>query len=181
MSELRRYRITGGVFLVALAVIVLPMVFDADGVEPEPLAVLEVAPIEVEPLPDLTLDEAVLARAQKLRESVDDDGFDELTDTRVGDVVVEEAPDDDGSGAQGLEAVWGVQLASFSERDNAVALRNRLRDDGYPALLSEAKRLTGVSTRVAIGPIVSRAEADELRRELSARYDVEAIVVRLGT
>jgi cell division septation protein DedD len=74
-----------------------------------------------------------------------------------------------------------VQLASFSTRENAVALRNQLRDDGYPALLSKVKRLTGAVTRVAIGPILSRLEADDLQRELSRRYELDAIVVRLGS
>ncbi len=97
---------------------------------------------------------------------------------RLGDVVIHPASDTD---VDGLQAVWGVQLASFSDRDNATALRNRVRDDGYPALLSRVKRLTGARTRVAVGPILSRSEADDLRQELSRRYDLDAIVVRLGT
>jgi cell division septation protein DedD len=178
VSEFQRYRVTGGVFLIAVAVIVLPMLFDAKGIEPDPLPPIESVSMELATLPPLELDEVALARADELRESVDDQGFHRDTSTRIGDVVIHPATDAD---ADGLQAVWGVQLASFSDRDNATALRNRVRDDGYPALLSRVKRLTGARTRVAIGPILSRSEADDLRQELSRRYNLDAIVVRLGT
>ena len=178
MSEFRRYRVTGGVFLIAVAVIVLPMLFDAKGIEPDPLPPIERASMELAELPSLQLDEVALAHADELRDAVDDEGFHQDTNTRVGNVVIHPATDAE---ATGLEAVWGVQLASFSARENAVALRDQLRDDGYPALLSNVKRLTGATTRVAIGPILSRSEADDLQRELSRRYELDAIVVRLGS
>lgn len=178
MSEFHRYRVTGGVFLIAVAVIVLPMLFDAKGIEPESLPPIERVSMELAELPPLQLDEAALAHADALRDSVDDEGFHQDTNTRVGNVVIHPATDAE---ATGLEAIWGVQLASFSTRENAVALRNQLRDDGYPALLSKVKRLTGAVTRVAIGPILSRLEADDLQRELSRRYELDAIVVRLGS
>lgn len=179
MSELHRYRVTGGVFLIALAVILLPMLFDARGVETDPPEAIHFEPLQVETLPELQLDEVTLEAADSLVDVVDEDGFHTDTDTKVGHVVIdaaEDVPDGDG-----LQAIWGVQLASLSDRTNAVALRDRVRDDGYPALLSEIKRLTGISTRVAVGPILSRQDADDLQKELSTRYDVDAIVVRLGS
>ena len=179
MSELERYRVTGGVFLIALAVIVLPMLFDGQGIEPEPLPVVGVDIPELPPLPPPELDEDRFAKANELRESVDEEGFLRETDTRVGHVVMD--PVRNAPGTDETDTAWGIQLASFSERENAVALRNRLRDDGYSALLSEVKRLTGVSTRVAIGPILTRSEADALQEELSAKYGVDAIVVRMSS
>jgi len=178
VSEFQRYRVTGGVFLIAVAVIVLPMLFDAKGIEPDPLPPIESVSMELSTLPALELDEVALARAEELRESIDDEGFHQDTNTRIGDVVIHPAKD---AHVSGLQAIWGVQLASFSDSDNAVALRNRVRDDGYPALLSRVKRLTGASTRVAIGPILSRSEAEDLQQELSRRYNLDAIVVRLGS
>jgi cell division septation protein DedD len=179
MSELHRYRITGGVFLIALSVILLPMLFDARGVESDPPAAVRFEPLQVETLPDLQLDESALADAEALDDIVDEDGFDSDTDTKVGHVVIDTAATV--ADGEGLQAVWGVQLASLSDRTNALALRDRVRDDGYPALLSETTRLTGVSTRVAVGPLLSRQAADDMQEELSARYGVDAIVVRLGS
>jgi DedD protein len=71
-----------------------------------------------------------------------------------------------------------VQVASFSEQTNAVNLRDRLRADGYAAFLSESKRGNGRSTRVAVGPVIERSEAERLRGELAGRYAAQAIVVR---
>ena len=84
MSELQRYRVTGGVFLIAVAVIVLPMLFDGRGIEPDSLPPIEKASMELAALPALQLDEVALARADALRDSVDDEGFHRDTNTRVG-------------------------------------------------------------------------------------------------
>jgi cell division septation protein DedD len=43
--------------------------------------------------------------------------------------------------------------------------------------MTEVKGLTGVSTRVAIGPMVNREDAAKLERELEKRYGMDVIVV----
>lgn len=175
MTEQTRYRVTGAVFLIALAVILLPMLFDGDGLRPTtvpelradaapPLAVQEVAPLA----------DATFERPRKLRESVDDEGFDRETRTRIGEPVLTDA---DAPRPEDAGAAFGIQLASFSDRTNAVALRDRARADGFPAFLTEAKQRDQRITRVAVGPYVDRKEAERLCDELSARYAVKAIVV----
>ena len=72
---------------------------------------------------------------------------------------------------------WAVQLGSFDERENAVGLRDRLRNDGYQAVISDVRRLTGSASRVAIGPIIRREDAERLRDEVAQRYELDAIVV----
>jgi DedD protein len=180
MNEQTRYRLTGAIFLIAVAVIVLPMLFDGKGLKATdvplpPTDTLETQPIpEVQPLPDSTF-----SRADELRASVDADGFANDTGTRVGQPVLEET---DGTQAEDAPkpasgAAFGIQIGSFADRTKAVALRDRARNDGYPAFLSEAKRANQVITRVAVGPYVDRKEAERLRDEISARYAVKAIVV----
>jgi DedD protein len=191
VTEQNRYRLTGAIFLIAVAVIVLPMLFDGKGLEsttvPEPPAnTLETEPTpEMDPLPDETF-----ARSQELRESVDADGFAKDTSTRVGQPVLTEvepvaAESDDSPGtltrapesSASAGTAFGIQLGSFAERTKAVALRDRARNDGYPVFLSEAKQKDQVVTRVAVGPYVDRKEAERLRDELSARYALKAMVV----
>ena len=181
MNEQTRYRLTGAIFLIAVAVIVLPMLFDGKGLKATdvplpPTDTLESEPTpEVQPLPDSTF-----TRADELRASVDADGFAKDTGTRVGQPVLTEtdgteAADDAPKPASG--AAFGIQIGSFADRAKAVALRDRARNDGYPTFLSEAKRANQVITRVAVGPYVDRKEAERLRDEISARYAVKAIVV----
>jgi DedD protein len=176
-AERARYRVTGAVFLIAVAIIVLPMLLDGDGIDAPAAPQLPPAPApttapEVAPIADTEL-----APAEALRRRVDDAGFDTANATRLGDPVL--APADQPT-ATAIPQAWGIQVASFADRANAVALRDRLRGDGYQSVLSEVKGLTGTATRVAIGPIVDRADAVKLEHEVERRYGLDAIVVLFG-
>ncbi|HTO57488.1 MAG TPA: SPOR domain-containing protein [Pseudomonadales bacterium] len=176
LTERTRDRVMGGVFLVALAVIVLPMLFDGRGVE-SPAAPEIPAPAPSDAQPVAAMDPANLANADALRKRIDDDGFDRSTSTRVGDPVITPA---DSRPSGPLAPAWGVQLGSFADHAKAVALRDQLRKDGYQSVLTEVKGLTGVSTRVAVGPMINRDDATRLERELEKRYGMDVIVVVFG-
>ena len=176
MSDRTRDRVVGGVFLAALAIIVLPMLFDGAGVESPAPPDLPLVPA-AETVPVAPMDPANLANADALRKQIDSDGFDRSTATRIGDPVLSPA---DRRQSGPLPPAWGVQLGSFADRTKAVALRDQLRRDGYQSVLTDVKGLTGVSTRVAIGPMVNRDDAAKLERELEKRYGMDAIVVVFG-
>lgn len=174
MTTTNRYRVTGAVFLVAIAVILLPMLFDGAGLQSPPMAPLETVDVEATDVPGPDLDRAGIAEADALRDAIDDDAFDRASGIRLGDPQLT----DSAVSAQAPVEAWAVQLASFSDRAKALALRDTLHRDGYSALISEVKRVTGISTRVAVGPIIDRGEAERLSSELSIRYSSDAIVVR---
>ncbi|MDE0008326.1 MAG: hypothetical protein F4Y86_17575 [Gammaproteobacteria bacterium] len=182
LSEQTRHRVTGTVFLLAVAAIVLPMLFDEGPPElerPYPAAPQELA---VQPDPSAAPDMNELAEAAgRLVESVDADGFATDTGVRLGEpVLLPEAVQPDSSATENaLEPAWAVQVGAFSEHANAEALRERLRADGYAALMSTIRSDAGESTRVAVGPIISRADAATLKQELERRYSVDAVVRRV--
>ena len=176
MTDRTRDRVMGAVFLAAVAIIALPMLFDGAGVESPAPPVLP-SPVATDGPPIVAMDPANLANADALRERIDSDGFDRSTSTRVGDPVL--APADRRQTAA-LPPAWGVQLGSFADRAKAVALRDQLRAEGYQSMLTDVKGLTGVSTRVAIGPMVNRDDAAKLERELEKRYGMDVIVVVIG-
>jgi DedD protein len=176
LTDRNRDRVMGAVFLVALAVIVLPMLFDGRGVEsPAPPEIPAPAPSDAQPV--AAMDPANLANADALRKRIDEDGYDRSTATRVGDPVI--TPADNRQNSPMAQA-WGVQLGSFADRAKAVALRDQLRKDGYQSVLTEVKGVTGVSTRVAIGPMINREDATRLEAELEKRYGMDVIVVVFG-
>ena len=89
MDERTRYRVTGSLFLIAVAVIILPMLFDGEGLSPviiEPIRDALPTP-EVARLEDVAPDSDVVERVAELRASVDKEGY--LTDggTRFGEPV----------------------------------------------------------------------------------------------
>ena len=183
LSEQTRHRVTGTVFLLAVAAIVLPMLFDEEPPElerPYPAAPEELA---VEPdsstAPDMN---GLTEAAGRLVDSVDADGFATATGVRLGDPVLlpEAAGQPDSSSAPSdLAPAWAVQVGAFTESANAEALRERLRTDGYAALMSTIRSGAGESTRVAVGPIISREDAAALEQEIERRYNFDAVVRRV--
>jgi len=118
MSDRTRDRVMGGVFLTALAIIVLPMLFDGAGVEsPAPPSLPQAPATDAGPVP--AMDPANLANAEALRKRIDDEGFDQSTSTKVGDPVIAPA---DRRLSTTLPPAWGVQLGSFTDRAKAVAM-----------------------------------------------------------
>ena len=78
MSDRTRDRVMGGVFLAALAIIVLPMLFDGAGVESP--AAAERCRSRPRPMrPPSAMDPTNLANAEALRKRIDDEGFDQST------------------------------------------------------------------------------------------------------
>lgn len=172
MKVQTRDRIVGGVFLVSLLAIFLPMLFDdakGPALEVEPMADLEIEPVANIPLADAR---TAIEKREEMREIVDEDGFLVESGTRVGDVELETASDDN--------EYWAVQLASFSDKTKADALRDRLNNDGQPTWVSQAKINDVVVTRVAIGPFDQREEAYQARGELSEKYELDAVVVNFN-
>lgn len=183
LSEQTRHRVTGTVFLLAVAAIVLPMLFDDEPVElerPYPAGPQELI-VQPDPSPAPDMNELTEA-AGRLVDAVDAEGFATDTGVRLGEPVLlpESAQQPSSSLApDALEPAWAVQVGAFAEPANAEALRERLRADGYAALMSTIRTGTGTSTRVAVGPIISREDSAALARELERRYDFDAVVRRV--
>jgi len=166
----------GLVFLVAVAAVALPILFDGDGVESMQLEGLPAVDFDVErdtrPPPDVT--PAIQGR-EELTGAIDEDGYATDTDTRVGEPVL--LPDD-ASASDDLK--WAVQVASFLQVENATRMRDRLRGDGYAAFLSNVKEQGERATRVAVGPLIDRDDARTLKTELDERYQLDAVVMRFS-
>lgn len=167
MDEQTRYRVTGSLFLLAVAIICLPMLFDGEGirsVDLEPLPEPAPAP-QIEPLETVAPVSDYVDRVAKLREQVDEDGFDVDTETRFGEPILSE-PDAD-------TAAWAVQLASFAEMDNAKRFRTQLRDQGFEAFISTTNAGGEIRYRVAVGPLLEETDALAMSTQLARLLDVE--------
>ena len=68
---------------------------------------------------------------------------------------------------------YAVQLGSFAQAANARGLRDRLTAKGYAAFVESA----GSVTRVYVGPQKSRADAEEMRKQLETEMRMKGIVV----
>ena len=72
---------------------------------------------------------------------------------------------------------WTVQLGSFRESENALALRKRLQARGYPAFVETGSTARGAVSRVFVGPIPGREQAKDSAEKLRREMALEGIVV----
>ena len=72
---------------------------------------------------------------------------------------------------------WAVQLGSFLKSKNALALRDRLRAEGYPAFIESGVSAQGTISRVFVGPVPDRGRAKDSAAKLQHEMRLEGIVV----
>ena len=182
MDERNRYRLIGGIFMLALGAIFLPMLFDPaptpqpamDGqsIAEEAARLHQMSDIADMPMPQIPPSD-IQERVAALGEVVDDAGFLVASGTRLGEPqLLPTAEDAD---------VFAVQLGSFREEANARELRAKVRESGFEAFISAVRKNGSqpveIRHRVAVGPILERDQADALRKQLADTFALEALVV----
>ena len=204
MNEIIRYRLIGSIFLLSVAAIFVPMVFDApapqsnaDALEQQqdPAAAPDESAVGQWPGPQQEVDELIAELKQReedldaaltesevqqrvsaLTAQVDAEGYWSEDGTRFGEPVL--------SPVRSETEVFAVQLATFDDPDNAKSLRQQLRDDDQEAFISQYKQrgLGGekIRYRVAVGPLLSHNLAQEKRASYTQTYGVQAIVVAMA-
>ena len=197
MNDVTRYRLIGTIFLLSLAVIFLPMIFDApapslqdiastsdlndtqtfESVDPRAEVESLIAQMErdQQAMEQAFADSKLQEKVDGLRELVDADGYWVENGTRFGEPILLPIGDE--------TEVFAVQLATFDEQVNARKMRERLLGDGEEAFISQYKQrgLGGekIRYRVAVGPMLSHTLAKEKRTSYTQTYGVEAIVVAM--
>ena len=68
---------------------------------------------------------------------------------------------------------WVVQVGSFSDQNNALALRDRLREEGFVTFVEPADINGRKLYRVRVGPELQRSTAERLKDQLSEKTKLE--------
>ncbi len=71
---------------------------------------------------------------------------------------------------------FAVQLGAFGSAAEADKLRDRARGAGFSAFVEQVRTDKGVLNRVRVGPVASRADADQLKAQVASRLGVSGIV-----
>lgn len=74
------------------------------------------------------------------------------------------------------EQSWVIQVGSFSSKENADALRDRLKADNYKAFVYEAEADSVASYRVYIGPNSDRTKLEPFKTKLEKLLNTSAII-----
>ena len=71
---------------------------------------------------------------------------------------------------------FAVQLAAFSKPADAAALRDRARTAGFSAFVETVQTDKGALTRVRLGPVATRADAERLQAQAQAKLGIAGAV-----
>ena len=71
---------------------------------------------------------------------------------------------------------FAVQMGAFASDVEAKALRDRLRQAGYSAIVQPVRTDKGVLNRVRVGPVSTRAEAEQLKARLASGFGAGMVV-----
>ena len=71
---------------------------------------------------------------------------------------------------------YAVQLGAFSNVADANKLRDRVRAAGFSAFVEQVRTDKGALSRVRVGPVADRAEADRLKAQVAAKVGIDGMV-----
>jgi DedD protein len=196
-----KQRLIGASVLIALAVIFVPMFLDGAGhreriaqnmhIPPEPKFKFEE---KIPPLPEIG--------SERLRAPEDDPVFgfrpepesaplpkSSSVDTKSpAKVVTKEKPETakrettalaskQKSESRAVFKGWVVQVGSFRQKGNAIALRDRLKIAGFAAFEERVNGRAAPIYRVKVGPEQNRERANALKAKLLAKQKLKGIVM----
>ncbi len=208
MEQAHKQRLVGGIVLLALGLIFVPMVLDFSGedrtrienaeipAQPEQLK-MEVMPLDVwsqKESPQVSRETRVveeIAPVEEVAESKEVKKVAAVTPEPVPqkDVVqppqpkaaVKETPKPDVKPAPvttGGATAWVVQVASLTVESKAYGLRDTLRKADLPALVEQVNGSKGKIYRVKVGPVLKRSEAEKIKQQVKQSTKLDGLIMK---
>lgn len=163
-----RARLVGVLALLALAVVVLPIVFDGDPAE------YEQALRPVPPVPAIIVPEVDGNRLYREMQALEEEALSSVPSVREPDPrLADDWPDDFSLDADGLPVAWILQVGSFAEEANARRLLTQLREAGHHSYTVRRKGAEGGERdliRVMVGPMQSRKKLTQTASEIEEQF-----------
>ena len=166
-----RRRLVGAIVIAAVAVIFIPLIFD--GTEEERLAVIE----EIPPAPTFDFREQIavsdIQAAMEFRRRAN-----AATMPQERASIGDETESQNLLDQNGLPTGWSLQVASFRERENAVALRSEIRELGHGAYVLLNRTNEGQFYQVLVGPSLDREGLSRAGQEIADKMGLTVQIVR---
>lgn len=208
VSRGRKRRVVGTIVLLALALIILPQLFDGEGsyqpqvqsrIPERPIITLLPEPQQVRPAmvgdsqsPSISAEaqdestepshstEASMPTGRAVSDNASEPAevSSEARSEASATTVSTETASRPTLNASGLPEGWVVQLGTFGDIDNASKLLADLLAKGYKAYERRSVRDAREMSTILVGPVIDRAEADRLLAELAAALDLKPLIKR---
>lgn len=170
-------RLVGAVIILAIASIVLPLLFQ------NPVKYPDVPDFIIPPepaMPDLA-SAKVPEQYEMLKKRLAENPLEKQTDNSA-ELKQKNRKADKGLAfnldGDKLPVAWSIRLATFKNYDNASSLGQKLREAGFKVYTRRVSNSSGDWVQVFVGPVLDRAEVEKLKLELSKRYKLEGVVTR---
>lgn len=186
MNEKLKKRLVGAVVLVSLAIIFIPMMLDGGERSSMPLFgsnIPEKPDYQFEPLEIPLQPVAPIAEERPVLIDKPEPTPAAIATAPAPAARVEEppltapTPAPTKPAAQSDQVAWVVQVGSFAQSDNALALRDKLRAKGFTAFVEKLGTDSGTVYRVRIGPELKRESAEEQLQRLQREMKMKGIVL----
>lgn len=174
MDEGIKRKLVGAAVLVTVAIVVLPQITTR---AQNAAYLAKSVPMEVN-VPDMNmpLPKSLSIASRDLKQP--DVNIDKvvMTDIEVdGDPLILKNMDVPVVDSSGQSRVWHIQVASFAEPKNALALRNRLRQAGYKAF--DKPSSDGEYVRVFVGPSTQKSDLEQKLIEINKSFKIKGQLV----
>ncbi len=192
----QKRRVVGAIVLLALAVIILPMIFDGEGSYQPPVEtriperpIIELIP-EVQQTRPVMSDSAAASLAvagadaaapASMAEDSNAAGEPQTSALEAGEDIPNSATAlaadaRPALAANGLPEGWVVQVGSFQNADNAAALTSRLLAADQRAFERRRRTDNGELVIVLVGPVTTRQAAQSLLSTIAEQEGIEGLV-----
>ena len=71
---------------------------------------------------------------------------------------------------------FAVQLGAFGRPEDANALRDKVRAAGFSAFVEQVRTDRGTLSRVRVGPVANRGDAEQLKAQVAAKVGISGMV-----
>jgi len=193
MQENRiKQRVVGGLVLLALAVIFIPMLLDfrkdydqvinGTNIPPKPKDMrVETFELNETPqikVPRLSADESVEEKVAnhplvQQKRAADPVAVKALPPPPIKAVAAVKNPV---SAARAREG-WTVQVGSFGSESNARGLRDKIRKNGFSAFVDSVRVNGKLNHRVRVGPAADKDKANRLKKRLQNEMSLKGLVI----
>ena len=195
-------RIVGAIVLISLGIIFIPLFLETDRIDP---GKIEESPIPEVPGEISTIvfqlneetgkfEEKGVSKSQEFSEQIKQEIATSLEALEVAEEedvttpvqakpasseqpqsVVQAPPP---STSEKITNTWVLQLASFKDEANAVALRDKIRDRGFVSFIDKQTTEAGPIWRVRVGPELRKSKILEIQTILENEFKLKGLVIR---
>ena len=189
-------RIVGAIVLISLGIIFIPLFLETDRINPGKIGESPIPEVPGEistivfQLNEETgkFEEKGVSKSKEFSEQIER----EMTETLSRIEVVEEEPDEPvasekasdvtvstvPSMSERITNTWMLQVASFKDEANAIALRDKIRERGFVSHIDEQESVNGKLWRVRVGPELRKSKIIEIQKILENEFALKGLIVR---